>query len=63
VMSAGFHRAVLIAGAICAAGGLLALVTIRNPAHTPAPEETHEHRDPALSCAACPVLTPHIKPR
>ena len=62
MMSAGFHRAVLIAGAVCAAGGLLALVTIRNPPH-PVAEEPHEHDDPALSCAACPVLAPHIKPR
>lgn len=59
LMSGGFHRAVLIAGAVCAAGGLLALVTIRNPAAGPAPA----HADPALECAACPVLAPHIKPR
>ena len=61
-ISAGFGRAVLIAGAVCAAGGLLALLTIRNPV-AGAPEEPHEHDDPALRCAACPVLTPHIKPR
>ena len=30
--SAGFHRAVLIAAVLCAAGGLLAALTIRNPA-------------------------------
>lgn len=30
--SAGFHRAVLIAAALCAAGGILAALTIRNPA-------------------------------
>ncbi|WP_395728032.1 MFS transporter [Nakamurella sp.] len=63
MMSAGFHRAVLIAGAVCAAGGLLALVTIRNPTHPATPAESHDHSDPALSCAACPVLAPHIKPR
>lgn len=63
MMSAGFHRAVLIAGAVCAAGGLLALLSIRNPVRVPAPEEPHDHGDPALSCAACPVLAPHIKPR
>jgi sugar phosphate permease len=63
MMSAGFHRAVLIAGAVCASGGLLALVTIRDPSRAPAREEAHDHADPALSCAACPVLAPHIKPR
>lgn len=59
LMSGGFHRAALIAGVVCAAGGLLALVTIRNPVAGP----EHEHVDPALECAACPVLAPHIKPR
>jgi sugar phosphate permease len=63
MMSAGFQRAVLIAGATCAAGGLLALVTIRNPTRRAAPEESPDHGDPALRCAACPVLAPHIKPR
>ena len=66
LISAGFGRAVLIAGAVCAGGGLLALLTIRNPAPAADGEpaaEPHEHEDPALRCAACPVLTPHIKPR
>ncbi len=58
IMSAGFHRAVLIAGALCAAGGLLALATIRNPSVA-----TARQPDPALDCAACPVLAPHAKPR
>lgn len=61
LMSGGFHRAVLIAGAVCAVGGVLAFATIRNPG-TAAPEPTG-HADPALNCAACPVLAPHIKPR
>ncbi|HEY2553307.1 MAG TPA: MFS transporter [Streptosporangiaceae bacterium] len=33
--STGFGRASLISGALCVAGGLLAAVTIRNPARTP----------------------------
>jgi EmrB/QacA subfamily drug resistance transporter len=61
LMSGGFHRAVLIAGAVCAAGGVLAFATIRNP--TGAAEAPLEQGDPALDCAACPVLAPHIKPR
>jgi EmrB/QacA subfamily drug resistance transporter len=61
LMSGGFHRAVLIAGAVCAAGGVLAFATIRNPA--PAATGPRPPADPALDCAACPVLAPHIKPR
>ncbi len=61
LLSAGFQRASLIAGALCAVGGLLALVTIRNP--SPAAPEPAAIEDPALDCAACPVLAPHIKPR
>ena len=38
LLSAGFHRAALIAGILCAAGGLLAFLTIRNPPRlTPEP--------------------------
>ncbi len=59
MMSSGFHRAVLIAAGLCVAGGLLALATIRRPDAGPAPANV----DPALDCAACPVLAPHIKPR
>jgi hypothetical protein len=58
LLSAGFSRAVIIAGILCAAGGLLALITIRSPDHA-----EPEPSDPALDCPACPVLTPHIRPR
>jgi EmrB/QacA subfamily drug resistance transporter len=47
VFSSGFHTAVLLAGALCAAGGLLAAVTVRNqrePGAAPAPA-------PAAHCA------------
>jgi EmrB/QacA subfamily drug resistance transporter len=40
VFSTGFHTAVILAGALCAAGGLLSAVTIRNQRHpdaAPAP--------------------------
>jgi hypothetical protein len=36
-LAAGFRTAVYISGAACAAGGLLAVLTIRNPARKPAP--------------------------
>jgi EmrB/QacA subfamily drug resistance transporter len=55
----GFHMAVLIAAALCAAGGLISWFGIRNPAPEPAPAE----RVPAVRGAAdedryplsCPV--------
>jgi hypothetical protein len=65
LLSAGFQRAALIAGIICASGGVLAFATIRSPRKVargsadPAADES----DPAVECPACPVLTPHIKPR
>jgi hypothetical protein len=47
---------VYIAGATCAAGGLLALLTIRNPARPPAPEAEPE-------CPyACGVGAPGLRP-
>ncbi len=129
LLSAGFQRAVLIAGALCFAGGVLALLTIRTPDDSgydgagpdgfgpdgsatgesklddplregsgaaapaaagsvtsssvtassgfdtdphagsvePGPEVRRRrhrpHLDPAVGCAACPVLAPHIRPR
>ena len=63
VLSAGFQRAVVIAGILCAAGGLLALATIRSPSPSPGESGLAEALDPAVECAACPVITPHIRPR
>jgi MFS family permease len=37
VLAAGFRTAVLISGGLCAAGGLLAAVTITNPSRIPRP--------------------------
>jgi MFS family permease len=47
-LAMGFRTAVYISGAVCAAGGLLAVLTIRNPARRPAPAA--EPRCP-YSCA------------
>jgi len=65
LLSAGFHRAALIAGILCAAGGLLAFLTIRNPPRlTPEPGGLAPVAiDPSFECAACPVLAPHVQPR
>jgi EmrB/QacA subfamily drug resistance transporter len=52
----GFRTAVYIAGATCAAGGLLAVLTIRNPARPPAPEAQ------AQCPYACGVGSPGLRP-
>jgi EmrB/QacA subfamily drug resistance transporter len=53
----GFRTAVYIAGATCAAGGLLAVLTIRNPARRPAPGTEPE-------CPHfCGVAGPPLRPR
>ena len=44
----GFRNAMIIAGLACAAGGLLAAATIRNPRNAP---RTATHRHPRYSCA------------
>jgi len=44
---------------------VLAFATIRSPRPSePASTETAaDETDPAVECPACPVLTPHIRPR
>jgi EmrB/QacA subfamily drug resistance transporter len=55
-LAGGFRTAVYIAGATCAAGGLLAVVTIRNPARPPSPA-------PEPECPyACGVGAPGLRP-
>jgi EmrB/QacA subfamily drug resistance transporter len=49
VFSAGFHTASLISGGLCVAGGVLAAVTIRNPA--PAQAAAAARHGPLLHCA------------
>ena len=49
VFSAGFHTASLIAGGLCVAGGVLAAVTIRNPARAEAAAAVGH--GPLLHCA------------
>jgi MFS family permease len=62
-LAAGFRTAVLISGALCAAGGLLAAVTITNPArgHRPAGAAVP---DQCLHCGLdAPPLTTSVSPR
>jgi EmrB/QacA subfamily drug resistance transporter len=47
-LAAGFQTAVLIAGTVCAAGGLLAALTITNPPRVPRPRRRTAARVPAL---------------
>jgi MFS family permease len=49
-LSHGFRTAVLIAGAMCAAGGLLAAATIRNP----------ERTTPSEGCFHCALAGPPL---
>jgi hypothetical protein len=53
-LSHGFHNAVLIAAAACAAGGVLAALTIRNPPRQPAPaQETPAGPAPRQEISCC----------
>ena len=60
-LAAGFRTAVYISGAACAAGGVLALLTIRNPARKPAPGA--EPECPYFCGVAGPPLRPAPRPR
>ncbi|MGA2930633.1 MAG: DHA2 family efflux MFS transporter permease subunit [Acidimicrobiales bacterium] len=55
-LAAGFRTAMLISGLTCAAGGLIAALTIRNPSRGPAPV----HHDQL--CWSCGVSGPPLQP-
>jgi EmrB/QacA subfamily drug resistance transporter len=57
-LAVGFRTAVYIAGAACAAGGLLALLTIRNP--TPKPTPGTEPKSPHFCGVAGPPWRPGV---
>jgi EmrB/QacA subfamily drug resistance transporter len=54
MLAHGFRIAIVIAAAFCAAGGLLALVTIQNPAR-------HPHSAPDPSCSHCALDAPPLR--
>ena len=56
VFGDGFKVAVLLAAALCALGGLIALVTIRRPGAVPAPQQ--RHHEPVSSC---PISGPPMR--
>jgi MFS family permease len=49
-LAAGFRTAMLISAAICAAGGVLAALTIRNPVRRPTAVAAAEHAEPTWHC-------------
>jgi hypothetical protein len=56
-LAAGFRTAVLTAGAVCAAGGLLALFTITNPPRGPRPAA----KALAAECFHCGLEAPPLR--
>ena len=57
-LAAGFRTAMLISAGLCAAGGILAALTIRNPAPAPAGARPEE---PCWSCGVGgPPTTPSL---
>jgi EmrB/QacA subfamily drug resistance transporter len=52
-LATGFRTAMIISGVLSAAGGLLAALTIRNPARTPAAVAAAEHEEPTWNCGVC----------
>ena len=60
-LASGFRTAMLISGFVCAAGGLLAALTIRNPVRTPAAVAAAEEQEPTWSCGvSCPPTNPSL---
>ena len=62
-LAGGFRTAMLISGAVCAAGGVLAALTIRNPARTPAAGGRPRSRSPrGTAASAARRRTPPWRP-
>ncbi len=55
-LAAGFRTAMVISGVTCATGGVIAALSIRNPAREPAPVHHDE------SCWSCGVSGPPLRP-
>jgi EmrB/QacA subfamily drug resistance transporter len=57
-LSTGFHHAVLIAAALCAAGGVLSALLIGNEVE---PEDELRREDPAALQPHCAISGPHVR--
>ncbi|HEX7159808.1 MAG TPA: MFS transporter [Trebonia sp.] len=63
-LTSGFHTAVLVAGGAAAAGGLLAVATIRNPPRKPAAVAAEPAKDEhSLRCLHCALDAPPLRSR
>ena len=58
-LAGGFRTAMLISGAVCAAGGVLAALTIRNPPRTPTADRAAREQEPTWNCG---VSAPPVNP-
>lgn len=58
-LASGFRTAMVISGLLCAAGGVLAALTIRNPPRTPAETRAAEDEEPTWHCG---VGAPPVDP-
>lgn len=61
-LTEGFRRAVLITAALCASGGLLAALTIRNP-RRPAAAQAPARPGPERHSSHCALEAPPLRPR
>ena len=60
-LAVGFRTAMLISAITCAAGGVLAALTIRNPSRAPAVVAAAEQEEPTWHCGVSgPPLTPSL---
>ena len=60
-LASGFRTAMLISSLVCAAGGVLAALTIRNPARTPAAVAAAGAEEPTWNCGVSgPPLNPSL---
>jgi len=62
-LTTGFHRAVLIAAAVSAAGGVLAFATIRNPRPATVPPARPPVDSDTLECMHCGLDAPPLRTR
>jgi hypothetical protein len=62
-LTSGFHKAMLIAAAVSAAGGVLAFATIRNPRRAAVPSQRPPADSNTLECLHCGLDAPPLRTR
>ncbi len=63
LLSTGFHHAVLIAGGLCALGGVLAWLMIRNDVLERTARSADAQEEAAAGCTHPTLTAPHARPR